>query len=610
MKTDRVFQMTPPCEEAAWLPSLKTSVALGQQQQQQQEQQNLHALDRSSVPASKKFRLEEGKGQSASAATVAEEGSSGVANNSNGNDEAGSGKLQGWAPPGLGVCQLWAQQASSLKRKKGALASTSFPPLPFSDASSLPAYTERQRHRASVAVGFGIDDAVPPTREDKAKLVGGYLGTSRPGYGDASRTPVWWPEEVPWLKGVSISQMNNATLHTLVLAVKSHQRQERRQALATGAELPDGLFAFTPKTKKEMSRLIRSIQGRRLEYGKEGKRPAWWPKNCPWDNHKPLSTMKHAEVTSVFKAMVREGLLSDADVNGASCRTAPPSASAKNTNDNGNDRAADSEGEDSGEATSDNYCQVSSGDGYGGRHMSASDISSERSSSGSSSFWDGDDDEGKVAVGNVIENTFSPLCETIDPDSAKDVPLYLSLPVQRGASGLMPSSKQQEHHLARQQQLQQQQQQRPLEQLHGGGLGLDVPPVASATAAFPGWSQPVGKFSSSSSSPSPLTKVGDCLEAGQAGKCSTSTVAPSVLESVHFSSAKLPPVAGPRTDEEGAWQGRTLFEDLLSGGLNGAQSCGLGLGFHGEEGSGGSAEKMFGFNPLDDDPVFAVGGQV
>lgn len=54
---------------------------------------------------------------------------------------------------------------------------------------------------------FGIDDPVPATREDKARLVGGYLGSSRPGYGDASRTPVWWPEEVPWLKGVSISQV-------------------------------------------------------------------------------------------------------------------------------------------------------------------------------------------------------------------------------------------------------------------------------------------------------------------------------------------------------------------------------------------------------------------
>lgn len=56
--------------------------------------------------------------------------------------------------------------------------------------------------------------------------------------------------------------MNNATLHTLVLAVKAHQRRERREALASGGDLPDGLFTFTPKTKKEMSRLIRSIQGK------------------------------------------------------------------------------------------------------------------------------------------------------------------------------------------------------------------------------------------------------------------------------------------------------------------------------------------------------------
>lgn len=58
------------------------------------------------------------------------------------------------------------------------------------------------------------------------------------------------------------TQMNNATLHTLVVAVKAHQRKERHQALADGADkLPDGLLVCAPKTKKEMSRLIRSIQG-------------------------------------------------------------------------------------------------------------------------------------------------------------------------------------------------------------------------------------------------------------------------------------------------------------------------------------------------------------
>lgn len=65
-------------------------------------------------------------------------------------------------------------------------------------------------------------------------------------------------------KLVAFAQMNNATLHTLVLAVKAHQRQERRRAVASGAGRPDGLVAciiHTPKTKKEMSHLIRSHQG-------------------------------------------------------------------------------------------------------------------------------------------------------------------------------------------------------------------------------------------------------------------------------------------------------------------------------------------------------------
>lgn len=58
-------------------------------------------------------------------------------------------------------------------------------------------------------------------------------------------------------------QMNNATLHKLVVAVKAHQRQERREALASGnGFVPDsGLLVCAPKTKKDMSRLIRSIQG-------------------------------------------------------------------------------------------------------------------------------------------------------------------------------------------------------------------------------------------------------------------------------------------------------------------------------------------------------------
>eukprot|EP00752_Nemacystus_decipiens_P001308 g1298.t1 len=634
------FLVASPGKAIPSLETHKTSVALARQHHHHQ-QEELEEIDEYRISAFKKPRVGGGQRQPASLPTVAEEDvedaqhscSEDSSEEANGLDEAESGKLPGWAPPGLGVCQLWAQQASSLKRKNGSSASTPFPPFSFSDSSSsLPASTER-RPRAAVAVGFGIDDAVPATREDKAKLVGGYLGTSRPGYGDASRTPVWWPAEVPWLKGVSISQMNNATLHTLVLAVKAHQRQERRQALASGAELPDGLFAFTPKTKKEMSRLIRSIQGRRLEYGKEGKRPSWWPKNCPWDNHKPLSTMKHAEVTSIFKAMVREGLLSDADVNGTSSKTAQHTGPVKNGD---NDGAVDGQAEDSAEAISDNDSQ-----GGGGHHLSASDSSSERSSS----FWDGED---KGVVGDVVDE-ISPLCETIDPDSAEDLPLPL-LVQQQVACGLMPPSTQQEHPqqqalaqqhqqhqqlhflLQQQQQLllqkqqQQHQQQRPLE-FHGGGggLGLNTPPVApvtTATNSSPGLvQQALGKLSSSSSSSSSSAssssssspshgKVDGFLVAGQAGKCSPPTAAaPSLLESVPCSPTKAPPPVAetPDTDEDDAWQGRAFFEELLLGGLNGPQLC----GFFGEDvGGGASTERMFGFSALDDDLVFPVGGQV
>ncbi|CAM9728641.1 unnamed protein product [Ectocarpus fasciculatus] len=256
--------------------------------------------------------------------------------------ENGGGTVQGWAPPGLGVCQLWAQQASLLKRKKtspvGLGVSASFfsssSPSP-SSSSAEPPLSSSAGKRQATAVGFGVDDAVPVSRDDKAKLVGGYLGSSRPGYGDKTRKPVWWAAEVPWRKGVSISQMNNATLHKLVVAVKAHQRQERREALASGTGfVPDsGLLVCAPKTKKEMSRLIRSIQGRRLQYGKDGKRPPWWPADAPWDSDRPLSTMKHGEVTSIFKAMIREGLLFDTDSGGSSSSSSSSSLSSPPSSD-------------------------------------------------------------------------------------------------------------------------------------------------------------------------------------------------------------------------------------------------------------------------------------
>lgn len=79
-------------------------------------------LDESTVSINKKRRVAEDNGHSAAAAAAEEAQDScseGLSEKTNGHDEAESGKLQGWAPPGLGVCQLWAQQASSLKRKKG-----------------------------------------------------------------------------------------------------------------------------------------------------------------------------------------------------------------------------------------------------------------------------------------------------------------------------------------------------------------------------------------------------------------------------------------------------------------------------------------------------------
>lgn len=288
--------------------------------------------------------------------------------------------------------------------------------------------------------------------------------------------------------------------------------------------------------------------------------------------------------------------MSDSDVNAASCSTSPLSGTGECNN--GNDRAADSQGEDGGDTTSDNDCQRSGGgDGGGGRggrhHPSTNDSGSEHSS-----FWDGDDDGG--AVGGVTHEV-SPLCEceTIDPNSAED--LDLPVPVRRATCGLMPSWKQQDH--SHQLHLAQQQQQQPLE-FHGGGLGLDAPPVlvAPTTATFPEWPQPLGK--SSVSSPYSHAKVGSSLVPGQVGTCSSSTVAPPLLESVSCSPTKLPPTAAtPKADEESAWQGRALFEELLFGGPSAPQSC----GFHGED---DSTERMFRFNPVDDDLVFAVGGHV
>lgn len=296
--------------------------------------------------------------------------------------------------------------------------------------------------------------------------------------------------------------------------------------------------------------------------------------------------------------------MTDADVNGnrASCTTSPSPPSGTGKNDgNDNDRVLDSQGEDSGEATSDNGFRGGGGSvGESGHHQSASDSSSERSS-----FWDGDDDS---EAGRVMAE-ISSLCQSIDSDSAaEDLP---PLPAPRDTCGLLPSSDKQQHphqyHLPLQQQQQQPYLQRPLE-FDDGGLGLNIPPLAptAATCPCPGWAQPpspsppLGKlFSSHANSGSFLAA------ASQVEKCSASTGPPSLpeMESVSCSPTEPLQTAASKADEESAWQGRALFEELLFGGMNGPQS----FRFHGEEG-GGATERMFGFNPLDDDLVFAAGG--
>lgn len=102
----------------------QTSVALEQLQQQAQDMEGSNEF-RVSASSSKKRRVEEGRGQPVAAAAAQEAQDwcpQGSSEEANGRGEADSGgKLRGWAPPGLGVCQLWAQQASSLKKKKGKL---------------------------------------------------------------------------------------------------------------------------------------------------------------------------------------------------------------------------------------------------------------------------------------------------------------------------------------------------------------------------------------------------------------------------------------------------------------------------------------------------------
>lgn len=47
---------------------------------------------------------------------------------------------------------------------------------------------------------------MPTTNKELAILIRDAIG-ARPKYGDESARPAYWPEDVPWLKGKSISQV-------------------------------------------------------------------------------------------------------------------------------------------------------------------------------------------------------------------------------------------------------------------------------------------------------------------------------------------------------------------------------------------------------------------
>lgn len=105
--------------------------------------------------------------------------------------------------PGVVITATGDTHPPSVSSSSTTTTSSSSPSSPSSAGRSGLA-----ARAATVAVGFGVDDPVPASREEKAKLVGGYLGTSRPGYGNEALKREWWPAEVPWLKGMSISQVS------------------------------------------------------------------------------------------------------------------------------------------------------------------------------------------------------------------------------------------------------------------------------------------------------------------------------------------------------------------------------------------------------------------
>lgn len=49
---------------------------------------------------------------------------------------------------------------------------------------------------------------IPSTNKELAVLIRDVVG-ARPKYGDESARPVYWPDDVPWQKGKSISQVRH-----------------------------------------------------------------------------------------------------------------------------------------------------------------------------------------------------------------------------------------------------------------------------------------------------------------------------------------------------------------------------------------------------------------
>ncbi|CAM9422220.1 unnamed protein product, partial [Choristocarpus tenellus] len=72
---------------------------------------------------------------------------------------------------------------------------------------------------------------LPSTNKGLAEFIRQVLGL-RPLYGNEAARPCFWPDDVPWQKGKSISQMNNTYLQSLARAALKHQAQAASELAA------------------------------------------------------------------------------------------------------------------------------------------------------------------------------------------------------------------------------------------------------------------------------------------------------------------------------------------------------------------------------------------